>query len=190
VQNLTDVRLMGMVLEKHRPALEELYDRYGKLVYSFAMKSTRDPHTAKDITQAVFTRLWTTERGYDVSKGKFTNWLLTMTRNLTIDHIRKEKKHTLTIPLEPKHGNRMDEDSRTSPEQAAERMHINEQIRQAYRYLSESQVQLLELLYWQGYTLSEIAELIAEPIGTVKSRLHQALKILRKQLYVIREERF
>jgi RNA polymerase sigma factor (sigma-70 family) len=190
VQNLTDVELMGMVLNKHRPALEELYDRYGKLVYSFAMKSTRNPQTAKDITQAVFTRLWTTERGYDANKGKYTNWLLTMTRNLTIDHIRKERKHAQTIPLEAKHGNRVDENNRNDPEKAADRLWMREQIRDAYRFLSESQVLLLELLYWQGYSLSEIAEREAQPIGTIKSRLHQALKILRKQLYVIREERF
>jgi RNA polymerase sigma factor (sigma-70 family) len=188
VQNLTDVQLMGMVQNKHRPALEELYDRYGKLVYSFALKSTRDPQSAKDITQAVFMRLWTTERSYDANKGKYLNWLLTMTRNLTIDHIRKERKHKRTIPLESKHGDRMDVEDRNNPEQAANRAWVGEQIRDAYRFLSESQVQLLELLYWQGYSLSEIADLKEEPIGTIKSRLHQALKILRKQLYVIREE--
>jgi RNA polymerase sigma factor (sigma-70 family) len=189
VQNLTDVQLMGMVLNKNRDALEELYDRYGKLVYSFAMKSTHDPQAAKDITQAVFLRLWTTERSYEESKGKYISWLLTMTRNLTIDYIRKERKHTKTIPLELKHGNREDEDKNHSPEQAADLKGVREQIRDAYRYLSESQVELIEMLYWQGYSLSEIAERAAEPIGTIKSRLNQTLKILRKQLYVIREER-
>jgi RNA polymerase sigma-70 factor (ECF subfamily) len=179
---------MEMVQNKHRPALEELYDRYGKLVYSFAMKSTRDQQSAKDIMQAVFTRLWTTERNYDPNKGKYLNWLLTITRNLTIDHIRKERKHARTIPLEPKHENRRDADNRHNPEQAADRTWVGEQIRDACRFLSESQVQLLELLYWQGYSLSEIADLKAEPIGTIKSRLHQALKILRKHLYVIKEE--
>jgi RNA polymerase sigma factor (sigma-70 family) len=107
---------------------------------------------------------------------------------LTIDHIRKERKHARTIPLEPKHENRMDAENRSNPEQAAAQSWVGEQIRDAYQFLTESQVQLLELLYWQGYTLSEIADLKAQPIGTIKSRLHQALKILRKQLYVIREE--
>jgi RNA polymerase sigma-70 factor (ECF subfamily) len=190
VQKLTDEQLMEKVLDKNRPALEEIYDRYGKLVYSFAMKSTRNTQTSKEITQTVFIRLWTTERGYDANKGQFVSWLLTITRNITIDYIRKERKHTLTLPLESKHWNLSDEDDAGNPEHFVTRNSIKEQIRDAYRFLTDGQVHLLEMLYWKGYTLSEIAQLNQEPIGTVKSRLHQALKILRKKLYVIREERF
>jgi RNA polymerase sigma-70 factor (ECF subfamily) len=191
MQKLTDEQLMGKVLDKHRPALEELYDRYSKLVYSFAMKSIRDTQMAKEIVQAVFTRLWTTERGYDESKGRFVNWILTITRNLTIDHIRKERKHEVSIPLESNLWNLPDTDEgRVNPEWIAERSAVQDHIREACRYLSESQLHLLEMLYWKGYTLSEIALLNEEPLGTVKSRLHQTLKILRKQLYAIREDRY
>jgi len=190
LSHLTDEQLIGQVGMRHRPALEELYDRYGKLVYSFAMKSTRDVQSTKEIVQAVFVRLWTTESGYDPGKGKFVNWLLTMTRNLTIDHVRKESKHRRTVPLDASAAPQTDGGHWSDPEASADRLLLREQLREAYRHLSPHQVQLLEQLYWQGYTLSEIAETNREPLGTVKSRLHQTLKILRKQLVAIREERY
>jgi RNA polymerase sigma-70 factor, ECF subfamily len=63
MQNKSDAELMLLIKEKHRPALEELYDRYIKLVYQ--LRSTQDKEKARIIVQSVFTRLWTTENGYN-----------------------------------------------------------------------------------------------------------------------------
>ncbi|WP_028549474.1 sigma-70 family RNA polymerase sigma factor [Paenibacillus sp. UNC451MF] len=188
MRQYTDEQLMHMVMEKRSGALEELYDRYAKLVYSFAMKTNSDAGFAKDIVQLVFTRLWTTEVGYDPRRGLFVNWLLTITRNMAIDQMRKLRKHEAAMPFEPSIWEQIPDDPQHHPEEIASRNWLKHHIKEAYRYLSESQISLLQAFYWEGYTLSEIAERNREPLGTVKSRLHQALKILRKHLAPEREE--
>jgi RNA polymerase sigma-70 factor (ECF subfamily) len=186
MRNKSDEELMRLVLSKHREALEELYDRYVRLVYSFAFRSTADEHKTKEIVQMVFTRLWSTEKGYDPSKGAFVNWLLTITRNLTIDLLRKERKHSGNVHLQARVWEALP-DTRLGPEDIASRNWVKQRIRDAYDKLSEAQIQLLQLLYWEGYTLSEIAEIRREPLGTVKSRLHQTLKVLRNRLTELKE---
>jgi RNA polymerase sigma factor (sigma-70 family) len=187
MQNRTDGELMQLVLEKQHAALDELYDRYVKLIYSFAMKSIRDEQTAREIVQMVFTRLWVTEKGYDPKHGRFINWLLTITRNITIDYIRKQRKQEVVVRLEPQEWERITDINAYDPETELARKWMGQEIRNAYRYLTQSQIQLLELLYWKGYTLSEIALRNEEPLGTIKSRLHQCLLILRKHLSSIKE---
>lgn len=188
VQHYSDEQLMELIKAKQSEALHALYDRYARLVYSFAMKARKDPEFARDVVQLVYTRIWTTESGYDPAKGLFVNWLLTVTRNLTIDQLRKLRKQSALVPLE--HG--------IEAELGATEVHpfadpvsrklFKQQLEEAYRYMSEQQIELIRLFYWEGYTLSEIAEMLEEPLGTVKSRLHQSLKLLRKHMTSWREE--
>lgn len=182
MQKMSDAELMHLIKEKHRPALEELYDRYIKVVYSFSLKSTKDPEKAKGIVQAVFMRIWTTKNAYDPEKGQFINWLLTITRNITIDHHRKEKKELALIAIGQEQLEQIPEYPSNNPAEIVSKKLLREQIQHAYQYLSKSQIELIQWLYWEGYTLREIAEMKQEPIGTIKSRLHQTLKVLRNRM--------
>lgn len=188
MQQYSDEQLMSMIANKQSWALEALYDRYARLVYSFAMKTNRDVQFAKDVVQLVFTRLWTMEVGFDSRRGQFVNWLLTITRNIAIDQLRKLRKQPTAVPYEPSVWESVAGDPLESPDSVVSRMWLKQQIENAYRHLTESQANLLQLFYWEGFTLSEIANRNGEPLGTVKNRLHQALKILRKQLASVREE--
>lgn len=182
MRNMTDEQLMDLVRDKSRAALEELYDRYVRLVYSFALKASRNEQTAREIVQLVFTRLWSTERGYHSHKGRFASWLLTVTRNLTMDYIRKQRNAYKTVLIDEEDWERMPSRSSNPTGNAELCKMIRRQISEAYRWLSASQIELLQQLYWEGYSLAEIARMQGEPLGTVKSRLHQTLKILRKHL--------
>jgi RNA polymerase sigma-70 factor (ECF subfamily) len=180
-----------MIMDKDSGALEEMYDRYARLVYSFAMKTnkdTQDTQFAKEVVQLVFTRLWTTEIGFDAQKGLFVNWLLTITRNIAIDQLRKLKKHAAVVPFEPSAWEQLPDHLQLQPEEVLSRKWLKQSIEHAYRHLTDSQVSLIQSFYWEGYTLSEIADRNREPLGTVKSRLHQTLKILRKHMASVREE--
>ncbi|NOU95335.1 sigma-70 family RNA polymerase sigma factor [Paenibacillus sp. LMG 31456] len=186
VQLYSDEQLMQQIKEKQSAALRMLYERYVRLVYSFAVKSGAgsDPQFAQDIVQMVFTRIWTTEKGYDSSKGQFVNWLITVTRNVTIDQLRKQRKQECLVSFD--HSSTEAELAgfykQDVLQDAISRMLLKQQLEAAYSFLTESQVKLIRHFYWEGYTLNEIAENYGEPLGTVKSRLHQALKTLRKQL--------
>ncbi|MDF2670161.1 MAG: sigma-70 family polymerase sigma factor [Paenibacillus sp.] len=187
MHNRTDGELMQFVRNKQRPALEELYKRYVKLVFSFAMKSTGEEQAAREIVQLVFTRIWTSDTGFDAGKGRFVNWIITITRNITIDHIRKQRRQELSFPMEPQEWDPALSSIENDPESEFFRKWIKNEIQQAYVHLSESQVELINMMYWKGHSLREIAVITNEPVGTVKSRLHQCLKILRKHLTALRE---
>src|SRR4051794_39925754 len=128
MQNLSDMELMKLVLSKQSFALEQIYDRYAKLVYSFALKSTKDEAASRDIVQLVFTRLWTTERSYDSSKGHFINWLLTITRNITIDLIRKEKKHNVSMMMQWEQWEKIPDESLAGWEDMVSKEDLKQQI--------------------------------------------------------------
>ncbi|MBB6672465.1 RNA polymerase sigma factor [Cohnella nanjingensis] len=183
----SEAELMRLIRERRRDALEQLYDRYVRLVYSFANKATGDEGLSREIVQLVFTRLWTTHAEYDADKGQFASWIITITRNVSIDVLRRERRHRTNVP--------MDELVRTSgdaeandPEAGAIRRLEYSEMRAAASRLSVAQQRVIDLLYWRGYTLQEIAAMGEEPIGTVKNRLHQALRMLRRHLQGMREE--
>jgi RNA polymerase sigma-70 factor (ECF subfamily) len=184
----TDGELMRELRLRRRDALEILYDRYARLVYSYAVRASGSDTLARETVQAVFTRLWTTKADYDASKGTYVSWLLTITRNISIDLLRRERRHARNVPLDQLQG-RSGTDPREQPETDAIRKSERSEVSDAASKLTEAQRRVIDLLYWKGYTLREIADLGEEPLGTVKNRLHQALKTLRAQLSSLREGR-
>ncbi|WP_132747879.1 RNA polymerase sigma factor [Scopulibacillus darangshiensis] len=176
----SDQELMKLIEQKHRSAFEELYDRYINLIYSYSLKITKgNQEKAKEIVQHVFLRIWTTKSRYDPNKGLLINWLITVTRNISIDFIRKEKKH------EEKQQMMVAETVITQESKPFQNIHIED----AKKRLTDEQQRLIRLLYWEGYSLREIAAMEEEPIGTVKSRLHQSLKRMRQHLKTEKEGR-
>ncbi|TLS48477.1 sigma-70 family RNA polymerase sigma factor [Paenibacillus antri] len=181
--HLSDGELMRLVKAKRRAALSELYDRYASLVYSFALKAMREESAAREVVQTVFLRLWTTESEYDPEKGAFSSWLVTITRNIAIDRKRRIRREAeRQAELAPERWERIPDETNVSPEELAIQSGMRQQIRTAYRHLSAQQIALLEHFYWNGYSLSELSKLYGQPLGTVKHRLHQTLKILRRHL--------
>jgi RNA polymerase sigma factor (sigma-70 family) len=87
-----DVELYDQVQHGDKAALEELYDKYEKLLYSFAFRMTGHRELSEEVVQEVFIKIWTKKRMYDQSKGKFSSWILTIVRNTSIDQMRKRKE--------------------------------------------------------------------------------------------------
>lgn len=173
-----DSLLYERIRNKEKVALEELYDKYEKILYSFLLKVTSDHEVVEEAIQDVFMKLWQGTGTYDSSKGKFSSWLLTIARNKALDIIRKKNR----APSTPIDEIEMFLPSSDSTEHQTEWKEEQEEIRKAVSTLSDEQKKMVHYMYFKGYTQQKIAELTGVPLGTVKGRIRLALKKLKRTL--------
>lgn len=169
-------------------ALEALYNRYASLVYTLALQITKETPLAQEVVQDVFTKVWVSPNLYDPARGRFSSWLLTITRNIAIDALRKrarKSRFSIVPPLE------LQQVFHHTPvfAEGLVRKETASAVRSALDSLLPEHQVILKLSYWEGHSLSEVAGILNLPLGTVKSRLHAALKILRKQMLAWEEDR-
>jgi RNA polymerase sigma-70 factor (ECF subfamily) len=178
----SDEELVRLVRQRDERAFARLYDRYADLVYAVALRVLGDPTLAQDVAQEVFLRLWRSPDSYDAGRGRFMNWLLSVTRNRAVDEVRARGRRwnrevaPAHLPDGPPDGH--GDDPLISAQIEAERAAV----RRALRSLPEEQRATLELAYFGGLTQQEIAHLLQQPLGTVKTRTRLALKKLRAAL--------
>lgn len=183
---LDDAELFSKIQSGDADAFSTLYDRYHTLVYTFAFRSCHDADLASEITQDVFVRLWTTASPYRPELSQFRTWLLTITRRIIYDKLRKQRRDNVIL-LEM-HGNVVGvEDLKEgpavmNPEMAAVESWFREDVRTAMQSLHLEDRRVIELAYFQQLTLVEISQELNRPLGTIKTRLHRALKVLRETM--------
>jgi len=182
MEKSSDFMLYTRIQQKEKAALEQLYDRYEKILFSFLYKMTEDRDLAEEALQEVFIKLWRGKGEYDESKGKFTSWLFTMSRNSAIDLIRKQKKPS--VPLD-EIGDLVSPE--TAVEELAEWQEQKDQIQEAVSELSGEQQKMIQLFYFKGMTHEPISTMCDIPLGTGKSRIRLALSKLKKTLHGVQE---
>jgi RNA polymerase sigma-70 factor (ECF subfamily) len=182
-QGLTDLELLEHISNQDRDALETLYERYGRRVFSLAVRILSDSVSAEEVTQDVFMSVWRRGATYVSKKGKFTTWLFSIAHNRTIDELRKRRRdRSRTNDDIDDHLNL--ESSDVSPADATVAQSEYAKIRAAMEKLPDEQKNVVELSYFKGLTQTEIADKTGQPLGTVKTRMRLALKKLRKALSV------
>jgi RNA polymerase sigma-70 factor (ECF subfamily) len=174
-------QLMRMIASRDASALERLYDQYEKTVYAFAYRFAGEAMLAEEIVQELFMRIWNHAERYDVSQGKLTTWMFAITRNIAIDQLRKRQNRTAAQTSESVELDQL-ADEGESPEEQFDRKWVGEEVKAAVRQLSGDQRQVLELVYYQGFTHQEVSERQGIPLGTVKSRIRLAMKQLKDRL--------
>ncbi|MGH9620132.1 MAG: sigma-70 family RNA polymerase sigma factor [Bryobacteraceae bacterium] len=163
-------------LRKRDPkALGAAYDRYGKPAYSLFLRITRDPNAAEDLVQELFIRVWNRAREFDAQRGAFGVWILSIARNMAIDHTRS---------ADVKFAARLRSLDHVDPLRFALRDDPTEPLIDCSRaisasHLNDNERRVLELAYFEGLSQSEIAARINQPLGTVKSWTRSALDRLR-----------
>lgn len=168
-----DVAAVARLAAGDPDGLRELYDRYGKLVYSFAYRLTGDATLSEECVQDVFVALWRRSADFDPTRAKLTTWLFVVARNRAIDLGRqKARRPELRDDLEPAGAAPDPSDLAASADEA-------QRVAEAMAELPEEQFAVLRLAYFDGLSHTEIAERIGIPLGTVKGRLGLALKRLR-----------
>lgn len=166
-------------------SLADLYDGFAGAMFSLALEVLRDRWEAEEVIQDVFAYVWKNPQSYSPEKGKFSSWLLVITRNRSIDRMRSRKRKVVHgEPIEAL-SNRQDHSSQDGAEHAT-RSDERTFIQQAFAQLPEDQREVLELSYFKGLNHQEISTLLKLSLGTVKSRIRLGMEKLRRTLTGLR----
>lgn len=179
---LEDEVLVQRIVHRDAEAFTRLYDRYADLVYSVALRVLSDPTPAQDVAQDVFLRLWRSPQAFDADRGRFANWLVSVTRNRALDEVRVRGRRRLREVGEVAFAEDPPDGRAEDPQIAAQVQAERVAVRQALVALPEEQRVALELAYFSGLTQYEIAERLQQPLGTIKTRTRLAMKKLRTAL--------
>lgn len=179
---LDDIALIRLIVYQCTEALNELYDRYGRLVFNLALQTVGDPAAAEEITQDVFLRVWEKAATFREEQGKFCTWLTSITRHRSIDLLRQRRSRPERDSIGWDDLTSGNEPSVDGPEWAAELSIESLRIRTAVGGLPPEQQKALHLAYFYGWSHSEIAERLEEPLGTVKTRIRLGKQKLREIL--------
>jgi RNA polymerase sigma-70 factor (ECF subfamily) len=173
---LADEDLISLVEAGDAEAFAGLYDRHGRSAYSLAYRMMGDRQAAEDLVQDSFIKVWRSAKSYRAERGSVRTWILSITHNRGIDHLRSTARRRRTQ-------DRVERTAETAQQSEAFaetwRNSQRDQIRQALRTLPEEQLKILELAYYSGYTHAEIAEMLDIPLGTVKGRMRLGMKKIK-----------
>lgn len=167
-------------------ALAELIDVMGPWLLGIAQRMLVDPLEAEDVVQEVFVRLWRRDRAVLDTEGHLVPWLLRVTRTRSIDRLRARARHTRLAPKA--HDTDETEHPAAEPNEAATPgWHVHRTVHSALAALPDDQRAVLMLSYFDGLSQSEVADRLAIPLGTVKTRSRRALARLREVLGPMKE---
>jgi RNA polymerase sigma-70 factor, ECF subfamily len=176
-QNVADLDAVARMAAGDESALATLYDRHATAIYSLALRITRRPQDAEDVTQQVFTQAWQTAARHERARGAVAAWLLMMARSRALDCLRRRES--------AREGTADDSQLAAIPDPdpgveyvVATRQQVA-QVSAAMTALPDEQRRALELAYYEGLTQREIAWRTSTPLGTVKTRVRTALMSLR-----------
>jgi RNA polymerase sigma factor (sigma-70 family) len=174
--HLSDEALVALVARADDGALAELYERFGQVAYGLALRIVRDRALAEDAVQEAFLTVWRSAGRFVPERAKASTWLLTLVHRRAVDVVRREQLRRAE-PLET-----AAEPSANVTENEAWLRLQRTRVQDALRRLPDQQREALELAYYGGFTQSELAERLGEPLGTIKSRMFAGLSRLRELL--------
>ena len=182
-RQLGDDELMRRLFYRDRRAFEAVFDKYGDLVYSTALRVLRDSHLAEDISQEIFARLWRKPDSYVAERGRFLTWLISVTRNRAVDEVRsrgRRQRHETASPEEQQR--ELPAGNANDPALNAQLAEEARAVRTALTGLPGEQREVIELAYFGGFTQQEISQRLGQPLGTVKTRIRLGMQKLRTAL--------
>ncbi len=168
--------LVYMLKLRTRESFDELYDKYSPALYGIIRKIISDVPAAEDVLQDVFVKIWKNIDNYSEEKGSVFTWVLSIARHTTIDYLRS-RQHKLRSQIQNEDINEyIEKHTPVLAETGSSGYHnIIAKLEPKYR-------QVLDLVYFFGYTQDEVSKILNLPLGTVKTRSRKGLQILRKLL--------
>jgi RNA polymerase sigma-70 factor (ECF subfamily) len=168
-----EVELLESTARGDRASFLQLYERFSGVLFSSAFQVLNDPAETEDVVQDVFVQIWDKARLYDSKRGKPLTWALTLTRNKSIDRLRCVKRRRRLKDEVEKEAS-VDEQRSAVPDPIST-SETSRLVRAAVLELSDEQRKVIEMAYFGGLTQNEIANQLAEPLGTVKARMRRGM---------------
>ena len=179
LDSFSEAQLLARVAKKDAQALAEFYDRTAPVLFTLAKSILIDAALAEDVLQEVYVQIWEKAEVFDPTLGKPISWALALTRNKALDRLRSSKRRESA----------MQEFAEVSENQASEPPAANVElketadiVKQAMSGLPDKQRQAIELSLLRGLAHSEVAEVMGEPLGTVKAWIRRGIIEIRAQL--------
>lgn len=168
--------LIARLRKRDETAVTQLYDLYSASLYGVILRIVKDELLAEEVIQDCFVKIWVSIALYDSNKGRLFTWMVTIARHLAIDKIRscsyQQKRQNQYSDIILK--NSSYETNSFKPECIG--------IKEFISILSVDQRKVVDLIYFEGYSHQQAAKELTIPLGTVKTRVRQALQLLRKLL--------
>ncbi|CAM3614325.1 RNA polymerase sigma factor [Flavobacterium gelidilacus] len=170
--------LIKELLKKDDKSFTLLYDNYSKSLYGVIYNLIRNTEEAEDVLQEVFVKIWKNIDSYNESKGRLYTWMLNIARNTTIDKLRSKNFNNSQKNLSSDNFVHILEDSSRATNRI-DAIGIKEFIMK----LKPKCVQIIDLLFFQGYTQQEASDELEMPLGTVKTNNRNCMNELRKMIH-------
>lgn len=186
-----DRALLRRMADGDESALAALYDGWAERVHSFAFWILKDPDEAEDVVEETFWQAWRTASRYDGQRGSGSTWLMMIARSRALDRLRARRRWADWSADRSNTGTLGEGRSAAAevPDVQSEKSERQSAVVAAMLTLPPEQREALEMAFFGGLSHSEIAARVAEPLGTVKTRIRLAMQKLRPRLAFLREER-
>jgi RNA polymerase sigma-70 factor, ECF subfamily len=177
-EQVSDATLLVGVARWHEPSLAEIYRRHGGAVHGMAWRVLRSDPPAEEITQEIFTDLWRLPQRFDAQRGSLRSYLLRCTYGKSVDYVRSEVARRRREVRSSHQTSTADVDIHLAVWDLA----VADQVNAAVDALPTELRQPIQLAYFGGHTYQQVARILHEPEGTIKSRIHSGLGRLRLNL--------
>jgi RNA polymerase sigma-70 factor (ECF subfamily) len=181
-ESLDDHQLIQRVSQVDKDALEALYVRYQTPVYSLAMFMLKQPALAEEVTQDIFLNIWLKAGSFNAERGQPKGWIMSVAHHKIVDVIRSRRR--TIVNTDPADYETLDllPAAAASTEAQVEQTLERERIMRALATIPESQKEVIMLAYFEGFSQSEMAARLDQPLGTIKTRVRLAMQKLRTVL--------
>jgi RNA polymerase sigma-70 factor (ECF subfamily) len=178
IDEVSDAQLVTSIARYSEVALAEAYRRHGGAVFGLAKRVLANPTDAEDVTQEVFLRLWNQPDRFDPARGSLRSFLLAQAHGRAVDAVRSSSSRRAR---EARDALRTAESPYDMQREVWD-LAVADQVASAMGELPEEERRAIELAYFNGHTYREVAELLDQPEGTVKSRIRNGMRRMRAVL--------
>ncbi len=171
----SEEQLVALLKQKNKQAFNYLYDNYSATIYGVIKRTIQDDQTAQDVLQEVFVKIWNKIESYSAERARIYTWMINIARNAAIDKLRS-KGEIMNSKIQGDDTIVYNQEKDFNTEKQTDAIGLWKAVDE----LKPEYATIIHLAYHKGFTQNEISETLEIPLGTVKTRMRQAMKLLKQ----------